>query len=54
MLTSDWNKASYSRAQGECVRARLDEEEIQVGDTRNPEVLGFPASEWLALLKSLQ
>lgn len=54
MLTSEWTKASFSRAQGECVRARLAEEQVQVGDTKNPDVLGFPASEWLALVKALE
>lgn len=50
MLTSDWNKSSISSNDGSCVEVRLNVDNVEVRDSKNPNgpVLSFTKNEWLA------
>ncbi|WP_433698154.1 DUF397 domain-containing protein [Nocardiopsis sp. CA-288880] len=57
MMTEDWNKSTYSNANGgQCVEARCDQAAVLVRDTQNRPLghLEAPAPEWTALLAAVR
>ena len=57
MMTTEWNKSSYSNGSGgHCVEARATEGGAAVRDTQNRELghLSFDRSEWSALTAAVK
>jgi hypothetical protein len=48
----DWTKSSYSSESANCVQVRLDDGEIWVRDSKDPDgpVLKFTGAEWDAFI----
>ncbi|GAB3481325.1 DUF397 domain-containing protein [Nocardiopsis coralliicola] len=51
-----WRKASYSKAEANCVEAGYSPERVAVRDTRHRDLgyLAFTSSEWAAFLTSIK
>lgn len=56
MLTSEWQKSSFSGQGGNCLEARLHDGNVQVRDSKDRDgtILTFTQREWVAFLQGVQ
>lgn len=51
-MGKDWTKSSFSKNQGQCVEARLNDRGCDIRDSQHPDLehLAFPRSAWVHAL----